>query len=131
MDKALKYQVGGNHYQSMGMQPIELINLIDLNYNLGNVIKYIVRYPNKNGLEDLKKARHYIEFEKQYKTHKKSHPKKVSHIWEDFFNSNTSLNDFQLDTLAYIKIYAVMGREKGLDKALECISKFLSNPSSF
>tara|TARA_R100001463_G_scaffold19262_1_gene47518 strand:- start:162 stop:311 length:150 start_codon:yes stop_codon:yes gene_type:complete len=34
----------------------------NLSYCVGNVIKYVVRYSYKNGVEDLKKARQYIDF---------------------------------------------------------------------
>ena len=35
----------------------------DLNFFQGNVIKYVVRYKKKNGIEDLKKIIHYCELE--------------------------------------------------------------------
>jgi len=54
-------QVGGDHYSKMAIEPIEFIVQNGLGYIEGNVIKYISRYKNKNGLEDLKKARHYID----------------------------------------------------------------------
>jgi hypothetical protein len=61
-------QVGGDHYAKMKIQPIEFINQNELSYMQGNVIKYICRYKDKNGIEDLKKARHYIDMilEKEY-----------------------------------------------------------------
>ena len=61
-------QVGGDHYAKMVIQPIEFINANNLSYMQGNVIKYICRYKDKNGIEDLKKARHYIDMilEKEY-----------------------------------------------------------------
>lgn len=31
-------------------------------YYVGNIIKYVWRYNNKNGLEDLRKARHYLDW---------------------------------------------------------------------
>jgi len=58
---ALKEQVGGNHYKSFKIQPIEFITINDLGYIVGNVIKYVCRYKLKNGVEDLRKARHYID----------------------------------------------------------------------
>jgi len=58
---ALKEQVGGNHYKSFKIQPIEFITINDLGYIVGNVIKYVCRYKSKNGIEDLRKARHYID----------------------------------------------------------------------
>lgn len=58
---ALEKQVGGNHYKQFAIQPVEFINANNLSYMQGNVIKYVVRYPFKNGIADLEKAKHYIE----------------------------------------------------------------------
>ena len=59
---ALKEQVGGNHYSKMAIQPVEYINANKLTYLQGNVVKYISRYNHKGKpLEDLQKARHYID----------------------------------------------------------------------
>ena len=58
---ALKEQVGGDHYSKLAIQPVEYINANKLTYLQGNVIKYVTRYKDKNGVEDLQKARHYIE----------------------------------------------------------------------
>ena len=60
--EALGMQVGGNHYKDMAIQPIEFILANKLSYCQGNVIKYVCRYPHKNGVEDLRKARQYIDF---------------------------------------------------------------------
>lgn len=56
-----------SHYANTGkIQPIEYINDHNLNFNRGNVIKYVSRAghkdPNKE-LEDLEKARQYLDFE--------------------------------------------------------------------
>lgn len=53
-------QVGGTHYQTP-IQPWDYIVANNLGYLEGNVIKYVSRYKQKNGLEDLKKAKHYLE----------------------------------------------------------------------
>lgn len=53
------------HYQG-SIQPIDLINAQDLNFNLGNVVKYVCRAGKKQGeniLTDLEKAKDYIDFE--------------------------------------------------------------------
>lgn len=53
------------HYQGT-VQPIDLINAQDLNFNLGNVVKYVCRAGKKQGeniLSDLEKAKDYINFE--------------------------------------------------------------------
>ena len=43
-----------------GMQPFDVIDAFGLDFYEGNVVKYIVRWRRKNGLEDLYKARTYI-----------------------------------------------------------------------
>ena len=48
------------------IQPIDLINAQDLNFNLGNVVKYVCLASKKKGeniLTDLEKAKDYINFE--------------------------------------------------------------------
>ena len=56
-------QEGGNHYQKHKIQPYTFIMANELNFFQGNVIKYVVRYKDKNGIEDLKKIIHYCELE--------------------------------------------------------------------
>lgn len=54
-----------SHYQG-SIQPIDLINAQDLNFNIGNVVKYVCRAGKKQGeniLTDLEKAKDYINFE--------------------------------------------------------------------
>jgi hypothetical protein len=57
----LSRQVGGTHYKR-AHQPWEIIEEWGLDYWAGNVIKYILRYKFKNGVEDLEKAKHYLEY---------------------------------------------------------------------
>ena len=54
-------QVGGNHYQTMKIQPAEFINKNEMKFAEGNAIKYICRHVNKGGKQDLEKAKHYID----------------------------------------------------------------------
>jgi len=56
-----KKQIGGKHYRSMRIQPSKFINDNNLLFAEGNAIKYICRHAAKNGKEDLKKAKHYID----------------------------------------------------------------------
>ena len=53
-------QVGGAHYQ-LPIQPIEYILANGLGYCEANVVKYVSRWRNKGGIQDLKKAIHYLE----------------------------------------------------------------------
>jgi len=58
---ALDIQVGGGHYKDMAIQPVEFCFRNKLNNCQSAIVKYTCRYKSKNGLEDLKKARHYID----------------------------------------------------------------------
>ena len=59
-----------NHYcEGRKYEPKDVIRDWDLNFNLGNVVKYISRNGRKEGnsvLQDLKKARQYLDFEIAY-----------------------------------------------------------------
>jgi hypothetical protein len=56
-------QIGGSHYKNFNIQPYTFITSNDLSFFQGNVIKYVCRYKNKNGVEDLRKIIHYCELE--------------------------------------------------------------------
>jgi hypothetical protein len=56
-------QIGGSHYKSFYIQPYEFISKNNLSFFQGNVVKYVCRYQNKNGIEDLEKIIHYCELE--------------------------------------------------------------------
>ena len=58
---ALTKQVGGSHYKDKGIQPIIYIHANELGFCEGNVVKYITRWRDKNGVADLRKAIHYLE----------------------------------------------------------------------
>lgn len=52
------------HYTQGGIETIDFIEAKKLSYNLGNVVKYITRADHKgNRLEDLQKARWYLDRE--------------------------------------------------------------------
>jgi|TARA_B110000977_G_C10886275_1_gene419542 hypothetical protein len=50
------------HYNQGGIEPIDYIVKNKLSYCEGNVVKYITRWRHKNGIQDLKKAKQYIDF---------------------------------------------------------------------
>lgn len=54
-------QVGGDHYKVMAISPLEYILANKLPFVEGSIIKYVSRFPLKGGVEDLKKARHYLD----------------------------------------------------------------------
>ena len=71
-----KKQIGGTHYKDMVIQPSEFINKNKLQVAEGNAIKYICRHRNKGEVQDLEKAKHYIDMiiERDYDTQTKPLP---------------------------------------------------------
>ena len=60
-DHSLKKQVGGDHYKKLKIQPIEYALANNLGICEHAVVKYVSRWKDKNGVEDLLKAIHYLE----------------------------------------------------------------------
>lgn len=57
----LKNSPGGDHYKGFAIEPIEYIEANNLGFSEANVVKYVTRWRKKNGVEDLRKARFYID----------------------------------------------------------------------
>ena len=65
-NKADDLQVGGDHYKNMGVQPWKAMESWMTpeqfaGFLRGNAIKYLARCDAKGGIDDIKKARHYID----------------------------------------------------------------------
>lgn len=58
--KANESQVGGGHYKAKAIQPWDYITSNNLGYLEGNIVKYVSRWKDKGGIQDLEKARHYL-----------------------------------------------------------------------
>ena len=55
------------HYECLKMQPIDLILAANLSFIQGNIIKYISRYKNKDGINDIKKCIHYAQIAHEHR----------------------------------------------------------------
>ena len=58
---ALDVQVGGSHYRSSAIQPITYIHANKLSFIEGSIVKYITRWRDKGGVQDLEKIKHYVD----------------------------------------------------------------------
>ena len=54
-------QVGGSHYKKCGIQPWDYVINHRFDFWQGNILKYLTRWRDKGGLQDLEKCRHYID----------------------------------------------------------------------
>jgi len=53
-------QVGGNHYKGK-IQHWDIVAQHDLDYFQAQIVKYVMRWKKKNGMQDLRKAAHFLE----------------------------------------------------------------------
>lgn len=65
-DKANERQIGGTHYKKgTGLQHWDLVALFEWDYFQAQIIKYVMRWKDKGGIQDLEKSMHvtakYIE----------------------------------------------------------------------
>ena len=58
---ALDQQIAGTHYSKLKIQPVQYIHANGLGFCEGSIVKYITRWRDKGGIEDLRKARHFID----------------------------------------------------------------------
>ena len=65
MEKPTDKQVGGDHYKNCTIQPVVYIESNKLGFLMGNVVKYVTRYSVNLNVQDLEKAKHYIELQLQ------------------------------------------------------------------
>jgi hypothetical protein len=61
IENMIEEGISPNHYARWAIEPITFIMRNNIPYAAGNVIKYIMRFDDKDGLKDLKKARRYID----------------------------------------------------------------------
>ena len=61
IEQVRQTQIGGNHYSKLAIQPMEYSLANDLDAGQHTVIKYVTRFKDKGGIEDLQKAKHTID----------------------------------------------------------------------
>jgi len=64
--EAIERQIGGTHYKKYAIQPAEFCHYNNIPYLEATAIKYLCRWRDKNGIEDLDKAIHFIELLKEF-----------------------------------------------------------------
>ncbi|MGV1944875.1 MULTISPECIES: DUF3310 domain-containing protein [unclassified Agrobacterium] len=65
MSNPYERQEAGTHYVNMGMQPFHFAMVNGWDAGAFSILKYLSRHRSKNGLEDLKKARHFVELRQE------------------------------------------------------------------
>ena len=58
---AFDTQVGGDHYRTLKIQPVEYIDANNIPFIEGCIIKYATRWREKGGIKDLEKIKHFVD----------------------------------------------------------------------
>jgi hypothetical protein len=61
LNKPSSKQVGGTHYKKFKIQPAEFCYKNEIPYLEATAIKYLCRWKDKGGIQDLEKAKHFID----------------------------------------------------------------------
>jgi hypothetical protein len=63
---AFAIQVGGDHYKQYPIQPIQYARKNNLDAMQFSVVKYVTRHKQKNGVQDIRKAIHFLQMIAEY-----------------------------------------------------------------
>lgn len=88
MKNANEKQVGGTHYVSLPMQPLELITTVRCSFIQGNIIKYVTRYKSKNRGQDLRKVIHYAQLAMYYNDKRRCKDETLSQAVNEYVKKN-------------------------------------------
>lgn len=84
-ESQLDIQIGGDHYKDLKIQPIEYIYQNKIGFIEGSAINYLTRWRSKGWIDDLKKARHFIDMLIEFED-KKPKKKSFREVLEDAIN---------------------------------------------
>lgn len=94
--KTNEQQVGGSHYERLKVEPVKIFAAFNFNWFQGEILKYVSRFPFKNGEQDLGKAIHISQMAVDLKIgdRKKKKPKFTKIICERKYLSDL-VEDFR------------------------------------
>jgi len=118
----LSIQVGGDHYKGWGIQPVEFTETNNLTFSEGNIVKYITRHKSKNGVQDVEKVVHYVDFVKKYRNSSTQRTLSISAI--DFIASN-SLGFLEGRAIEALCNYVESGETSHLDTVKAMAEKII------
>lgn len=131
MPSALDTQVGGDHYTSMVLQPVDYIHANRMPFIEGCVIKYISRWRSKNGVADLEKARHFIDILIEKEAGKQP-PEHASLVWSpaDVRLLTQMVAQYELSLLSQIRHGVDEGTEAKMRSELPTLTRIAQKLST-
>lgn len=118
-DNPLATQVGGSHYAKLKVQPMEFSMANGWDACAHTILKYLTRYPDKNGIEDLRKAEHTAQLRWTLIWKNASFPLDLMPI-EDYCLAN-GLSERQTETLKLLEKVVEDNTARAHEMLLEAI----------
>ena len=102
---ALLRQEGGDHYKGAAIQPVEFWQRNRWDGCACSSLKYLARYKLKNGLEDLRKAKHFIELRQRFERHLNGRMPPPEIPMVQFLDANGIKDPLERETLMALEAY--------------------------
>lgn len=102
---ALDRQIGGDHYKGAKIQVVEFWQRNRWDGCACSTMKYLARYRQKNGVEDLRKARHYVELRQELEVCLPGIEPPVNLPMHRFIDANGITDDLDITALLQLERY--------------------------
>ena len=131
---ALDYQVGGGHYKDRAIQPVQYWMANLMGGCEASIVKYVTRWRDKGGVEDLRKARHFLALILENEAYQRLHAEQrrafplVSRIGirPDQYSSENQLDMPERAIMAHLDPWVRFGDRSSLDGARKWLDAELS-----
>ena len=124
--KTNENQVGGNHYELLQVEPVKVFVAFNLNWFQAEILKYVSRFQNKNGKQDLDKAIHISQMAVDLKVGNRSKIRFIKLISKNSYLRELS-DDFvnQFEYSEYITMILISVVEHNYTSAKSLINKLI------
>lgn len=126
MSDALSRMEGGSHYLKNAIQPVQFAVMNDWDFTLGSALKYLTRWRDKAGAQDLLKARHFIELREAIPPSYIRTPSHPAFTMEQYIDANKIPNGDDGAALLALDIYAHAPTPANRGLLFRCIDRLLA-----
>lgn len=126
---ALARQEGGDHYKSAAIQPVEFWQRNRWDGCACSILKYLARHRQKNGLEDVRKARHFVELRQQLEKHLPGRAPPMEIPMVTFIAVNGITDELDIAALKRLEVYVHephMYRDAQAEMLIEAIDAIIA-----
>ncbi|QTG12380.1 DUF3310 domain-containing protein [Agrobacterium tumefaciens] len=129
MSNPYERQEAGTHYVNMGMQPFHFAMVNQWDAGAFSILKYLSRHRSKNGLEDLKKARHFVELRQEEIANAIEPRQDSDRIYIGTYCKENKLSGVDATALVYLEEWVKYGIGECRDALVEKIELLMSEYS--